>query len=111
MNKEQKELIAKCEPYVDGTPFKSFYVIPSGKLYTGFWGKNGFNKIYIICRNGDKLYLVGEYQCDVLDILPLHSLHIDVPHKFNALLFVGNYEFVIHNSNVSTITIEEVSRE
>lgn len=108
MTKTQKQLIAKCEPYVDGTLFSSFYVIPSGKLYKGSWGKNGFNQIYIICKNEDKLYLVGGCQCDVLHITPLRNIHIEVPNKSNTISFWGRNKFIIKNSNLSTVTIEEV---
>ena len=111
MNKALKELIAKCEPYVDGTPFSSFYVIPSGKSYDELWGKNGFNQIYIICRNGDKFYLVSGCQCDVLNISPLRDICAEVPSKLNILSFWSRKMFVIKYSNTSTITIEEVQEK
>ena len=112
MNKALKELIAQCEPYVDGTPFSSAYLIPSGKLYNGFWGKNGFNKFYIVCNEGDKHYLVGGCaECDLVEIRPLSTAYFDIPNQYNALLVRGNFKFVIFNSTLSIITIEEFQKK
>lgn len=120
MNKYQKELIEKCEPYEVGTPFDNLYIIPSGKLYNGFWGKNGYNKIYLVCGvhedNEDKFYLVGKkHQVDVLDFgdyLKQHTLTVlscDIPNKLNCvrLFHLGRKKFVIRDV-LSTVTIEEI---
>lgn len=91
MNKYQKELIAKCEPYVEGTPFDYLYVIPAGKLYNGFWGKNGYNKIYLVCKDIDsktkeeKCYLIGDAcQVDVVHLGEYHEVDRSV-YKFDVI--------------------------
>lgn len=113
MNKYQKELIDKCEPYIVGTLFDALYIIPSGVLYNGFWGKSkSFNSIYVVCRDcvKEKFYLIGnEYPIDILDLYGLH-LTADVPTKLNCLRF----HTTLHRSRLvikeilSELTIEEV---
>lgn len=119
MNKYQKELIEKCEPYPIGMPFQSFYVIPSGVSYNGFWGKNGYNKIYIVCtiydekQDKEKFYLVGEkYQVDVLQLgdflKPTLAISCDIPNKLNCLHFFNldrSKKFVIKDV-LSSVVIE-----
>lgn len=113
MNKYQKELIEKCEQYEVGTPFDELYIIPSGVLYNGFWGKNGYNRIYLVCGVKDKVYLVGkEYQIDVLQfgdfLKPTSALNCDIPNKLNCVRFVhhGRSRFVIKDVLSSSVTIE-----
>lgn len=113
MNKYQKELIEKCEQYEAGTPFDELYIIPSGVLYNGFWGKNGYNRIYLVCGVKDKVYLVGkEYQIDVLDfgdfLKPILALNCDIPNKLNCVRFFCNsrsQHFVIKDV-ASSVVIE-----
>lgn len=117
MNKYQKELIEKCEQYELGTPFDNLYIIPSGVSYNGFWGKNGYNKIYLVCGvyedNDEKFYLVGkEYQVDILhfgDLSNPLALNCDIPNKLNCVRFFcyGRKHFVI-NDVVSSVKIEVI---
>ena len=108
MNKYQKELIARCETYPLGTPFDCLYIIPSGKLYNGFWGKNGYNKIYLVCQvhiegQGDKYYLIGnEYEIDVVE---LPNTRFDIPEKLNCIRCFADKHFVI-NEILSALTVE-----
>ena len=115
MNKYQKELIDKCEPYPVGTPFDVLYIIPSGVSYNGFWGKNGYNKIYLVCRDtkNDKWYIVGdEYECDVLSFnnhsnyKDVPALRADIPNKLNCLCVVGKRRLVF-NVILSNMTLED----
>ena len=116
MNKYQKELIAKCKPYPLGTPFHNLYIIPSGKKYNGFWGKNGFNKIYLVCSvhkpddDDDEYYLIGQdYDVDVLQFDAI-LMSCDVPSETNCVrLFCvdRNKRFVI-NEVLSSIIVEVI---
>lgn len=117
MNKYQKELIEKCEQYEVGTPFDNLYIIPSGVLYNGFWGKNGYNKIYLVCSvrkdNYEKFYLVGkEYQIDVLqfgDFLKnIPALNCDIPNKLNCVRFfcIDRTKHFVIKDVVSSVVIE-----
>lgn len=119
MNKYQKELIEKCEPYEVGTPFDNLYIIPSGVSYNGFWGKNGYNKIYLVCGvhkdNDDKFYLVGEeYQVDVLQfgdfLKPTLALSCDIPNKLNCVRFfcLGRSKHFVIKDVLSSVTIEVI---
>lgn len=118
MNKYQKELIEKCEQYEVGTPFDNLYIIPSGVLYNGFWGKNGYNKIYLVCSvckdNDEKFYLVGKKcQIDVLQFgdyfkPALATFNCDIPNKLNCVrLFCYGKRFVIKDI-LSSLTIEVI---
>lgn len=92
-----------------------FYIIPSGVSYNGFWGKNGYNKIYLVCGvhkdNDEKFYLVGEeYQVDVLQFgeidKPMTMLSCDIPNKLNCVRFFCLYRskhFVIKDVLSSVI--------
>lgn len=113
MNKYQKELINKCEPYIAGTFFNAFYIIPGGVRYNGFWGKSEtFNKIYVVCEDykNKKFYLLGDkYQIDIIDLCGLH-LNADVPAKLNCLRFYSilySHKLVIREI-ISAPAIEEV---
>ena len=113
MNKYQKELIEKCEPYVDGTPFRDLYIIPGGKLYRGFWGINGYNRFYLVCvSRDDKHYVIGvNYQIDSGWFASKEMLNFDIPKHLDCVRFWPGYsgaDFVIKDSGVSTIIIEQI---
>ena len=113
MNKAQKEFIEQAKPYELGKPLRSIFLIPAGKLYTGFWGKNGYNNIIIVGwggRDDDNYYIVNkEYQCDVVNFMSLGSLaqccNIDVPHKLNCIL-MGFGKPICFKDNLSTMMPE-----
>lgn len=92
MNKACKEFIEKSKPY-NGEKLTSIYIINSGKLYRGFWGKNGYNKIIVIgCRStedGKEYYNVSnDYEVDVVRIQELvehDQCHIDISNKLGCI--------------------------
>lgn len=117
MNKYQKELIEKSKPYIPEMPFDYLYIIPSGKLYNGFWGKNGHNSIYIVCgvhkEHEDEYYLIGkDYQVDVLDFMDFSkqtmAISCDIPNKINCVRFfcLGNKEKFVVKDILSSIKVE-----
>ena len=110
MNKKQKELIAQCKPYPLGTPFDCLYIIPSGKLYNGFWGKNGYNKIYLVCQvqikdKDDEYYLIGDkYE---IDVVSLPNIEFDIPKELNCVrCFVGSGKRFVINTILSSLDVE-----
>ena len=93
MNKKTKEFIEQAIPYELGTLLGSIYIISTGKLYKGFWGKNGYNNIIVIGRGygqDDNLYLINkDYECDVLFFYKMgehmSSAKLDIPHDLNCV--------------------------
>ena len=92
MTKACKELIEKAKHY-NGEELTSIYIINSGRLYSGFWGKNGFNKIIVIgCRStedGKEYYNVSnDYEVDVVRIQELaehDQCNIDISNKLGCI--------------------------
>ena len=105
MNKFQKEIIAKCEPYKEGTLFDELYVIPANK-YTGFCyyakSKCQYQRILLVCYayKDNKWYVSSsDYQCDLLSIVQLGDVPIrfDVPLHTNTLrAFCSGYMFYFY---------------
>ena len=123
MNKYQKELIAKCVEYPEGTPFDYLYIIPSGKMYNGYWGKNGYNDIYLVAESisdsldESKYYFIGKG----VDIVTLGDwrnkfkkeyFKFDIPEKLNCIrLYNVGTTMTIKESDLSCITIDTVIEE
>lgn len=88
-NKKQLKLIEGAAPYVENTPFDVLHIITCGELYRGFWGKNGYNKIVLVCEDTKekKKYILGDkYQCDVLQIWhDIPHMNIDIPKETNTI--------------------------
>lgn len=112
MKKALKELIENAEPY-NGQAVCDFLIIPSGKKYQGFWGKNGYNKIIILGRSyaENKVFRIDTaYEHDVIDFYRLKDAthgQIDIPQEYNCIrLHFGKYVKV--NNAVSSLLIEEV---
>lgn len=111
MTKAQKELLANCEPYKDGTPFDTVILIPTGKKYDGFWGENGYNQILVVCLDKEtgKYYKCGDtYQVDVVHLENLGNINIDVPKESNCIRIFPNQQpkRLVINDILSYISIE-----
>ena len=94
MNKACKKLIEKAKPY-NGEEIGMLYIINSGKLYRGFWGKNGYNKIIVIGSSRKphnepvEYYNLSEnYDIDkvsIEDLVEHERCNIDIEHKYNCV--------------------------
>ena len=120
MTEAVKNLINECTPYVEGTPFDGFYLFSPGEKYTGFWGENGFNQIYIVCvdKKEDKKYIIGtDYQVDCAQYGQfrghLEPMRVEVSSELNVPYFwtFGSRRFVCNSAHVSDVTIEEYKGE
>lgn len=92
MNKKQKELIEFALPYEFGKPLKSIYIIPTGRQYNGFWGKNGYNDIKVVGLGWEdnNYYIINpNTDCDVISFFDLGEsarfIQIDVPKRLNCI--------------------------
>ena len=120
-----EELLNKCEPYLEGTPFDGFYLISPGEPYTGFWGENGFNRIYIVCYakededEEEKYYIIGkDYQVDCVQLglpyfNPIETIRVEISSSLNIPYFwtFKSIKFVCKSAHVSDITIEILHEE
>ena len=88
MNKKLKELIKKALPYKDEI-LNGLLIVNSGKLYNGFWGKNGYNNIIVIGhelrKNNTRQYYFLTENSDVVDIENIESCHIDIDHDLGCV--------------------------
>lgn len=111
MKKALKELLEKAEQY-NGQPLNDLLIIPNGEKYTGFWGKNGYNKIILLGRNHkeDKIYRIDTpNQHDVIDFYRLKNAahgQIDIPSEYNCVRLNFNKSIIVDNS-VSSLLMEE----
>lgn len=118
MNKKQQKLLEGCEPYEPGTKFNTLYIIPGGKLYRGFWGKNGYNKIYLVCvtREGKKYVIGTNSEVDILQLWDLDNashFNIDVPKEYNCvrLFTIHSQSSLVIPDKLSTIIVKEVRND
>lgn len=114
MTKYLKEIINNSVPYELGKPLHSIYIISTGKLYQGFWGKNGYNGIIIIGSSGkdNRFYHVnGEYEVDVIRLG--ENVEIDgmeIPHNVNCIhIWFKNQ--VCFTDVLSTMIVEQYKKQ
>lgn len=109
MKKALKELIENAKEY-NGESLTSLLIIPSGKLYDGFWGKNGYEYVNVIGQNGDG----GEYirykitidRADVLTIFKTKICNIDIPHELGCVRICFDEEIVCKSNRLSNCICE-----
>lgn len=113
MKKALKELLENAKPY-NGETLTSILIIPSGKAYTGFWGRNGYNRLIVIGQNEENDYLVStEYQQDVINCFTKTGFSVDVSSKYNCVCIFGLNYFTIDNSlsNLKINIMENIKNE
>lgn len=118
MNKKLKNLIDNAIQFVPNEmenklEFDFIYLINTGKLYTGFWNKNGYNNMICIgCvagknKSDDVYYRINNSQYDVIQF-NVNSVMIDVPHDLNCIRLFGR-KFVVSSSTVSCLMVKAVN--
>lgn len=92
MKAKLKELIDNAMPFQEGE-YNDFLIIPSGKAYDGFWGKNGYDNIIVL---GKKKLETEWVRIDVgsTDVFSLSlrnyigGMHFDISHDLGCIRFV-----------------------
>lgn len=82
MKKAVKEFIEKAVP-LKSKAFQELFIIDSEKIYDGFWGKNGYNKIILIGRppKGEEYELITDYSDAIVFSQPCSGCTIDIPRS------------------------------
>lgn len=88
MKAKLKELIDKAEPFAEGD-YDMFLLIPSGRMYDGFWGKNGYDSIIILgkLREVETWTRIDSGASDVFTMqLREYNGHVnfDIPHDLGC---------------------------
>lgn len=80
MKKAVKEFIEKAVP-LKSKAFQELFIIDSEKVYDGFWGKNGYNKIILIGRppKGEEYELITDFSDAIVFSQSCSRCTIDIP--------------------------------
>lgn len=109
MKKALKELIENAKEY-NGESLTSLLIIPSGKLYKGFWGKNGFDYVNVIGRkmDGGQLthYKLTIDKADLVDFCAVEINSIDIPHELGCVKISFKKPIVCTENNLSSCMFE-----
>ena len=70
MNDKLKDIIKNSKPWNSGIVFDSLLIIPTVKIYDGFFGVNGYNNMFILGHAKDSYY-----RLDSGDHLYINNLH------------------------------------
>lgn len=113
MNKKQKALVAKAELYPLGTPLDGLYVIPSGRLYKGFFDKKKWEHMILVGYNieNEKYYLIENSEHEDIDVVTFfhfsHVFSVDIPHEYEAIRLVFDNPVKI-DEIMSAVTPREI---
>ena len=114
MKKALKELIENAQEY-NGELLTSLLIIPSGKLYDGFWGKNGYEYVNVIgCKmdGGQRThYKITIDKADVVNVLAVEIDSIDIPHELGCVKISFNKPIVCTENNLSSCTFEPYEKD
>ena len=115
MIKKVKELIQQAQPYTEQKAFGCIYLIPSGKAYDGFWGKNGYDNIIILgyCRKDDKLYNIsGDSQVDAIHLFEVGAdANIDIEHDNGCVRLWFREPITIEPNPISTVIPQKAEKD
>lgn len=91
MTEKLKEIIDNAE-FKDEGIFNQFLIIPTGKEYDLFWGKNGFEQMLILASDfeTEKWCCLTDYS-DVFQLLNIGDINFDVPHDLGCLRVFSHY--------------------
>ena len=122
MTEKEKKLIERAiiledEKEMFNLNYKSIYIINSGKLYDGFWGKNGYKSIIVLGLDEEErlINISRNYQCDVFDIKTQYEFgypRFDIPKDdncFRIFLLERKYVFKLTHA-LSDISFEVVRK-
>ena len=113
----ERAIILEDEKEMFNLNYKSIYIINSGKLYDGFWGKNGYKSIIVLGLDEEKrlINISRNYQCDAFDIKTQYELgypRFDIPKDdncFRIFLLAKEYVFKLTHA-LSDISFEVVRK-
>ena len=122
MNSKKKKLIERAiiledEKEMFNLNYKSIYIINSGKLYDGFWRKNGYKSIIVLGLDEEErlINISRNYQCDAFDIKTQYELgypRFDIPKDDNCFrIFLLAKEYVFKLKHALSDIIFEVVRK
>lgn len=121
MTEKEKKLIERSiilEDEMFDLKYRCIYIINSGKLYDGFWGKNGYKSIIVLGLDEDErlINISRNYQCDAFDIKSHYEFgypRFDIPKDdncFRIFLLEREYVFKLKHA-LSDISFEVVRNE
>ena len=109
MKDKLKKIIETADEYMPGYDgklvFDTVYLISSGKLYDGFWGKNGYNEFIVLGKINDHYYKIDLCQYDVVTLEDMYHIIVDIPHDLNCIRLFYEDGLVFENTIVSTLKI------
>ena len=91
MTEELEKLIQKAECKDHGT-FNQFLIVPTGEIYDGFWGVNGYDKMILLARLGNEAdWRILTNQSDAFHLLRTRNVNFDVPSDLGCVrVFTDN---------------------
>lgn len=113
----ERAIILEDEKEMFNLNYRCIYIINSGKLYDGFWGKNGYKSIIVLGLDEEKrlINISRNYQCDAFDIKTQYELvypRFDIPKDdncFRIFLLSSNFVFKLKHA-LSDISFEVVRK-
>lgn len=121
MNSKEKKLIEKAiileEREMFNLQYNCIYIINSGKLYNGFWGKNGYKSIIVLALDThDRLINISRnYECDAFEIKTQYEFgypRFEIPKNdncFKIYLLAKEYVFKLTHA-LSDISFEVIKK-
>lgn len=107
MTDKLKQIIDKAEFKYEGI-FNEFLIIPTGKEYDLFWGKNGFDQMLILAGNYEKeqWYCLTNFS-DAFHLLNIRDVNFDVPHDLGCLRVFSYYPIKVLGGSSSVLGFPE----
>ena len=85
MTEKLKRIIDNSEKIEHGV-FNEFLIIPSSKLYKGFWGENGFNTMIVLAGSYKKNdWKIVSNLSDTFNLIFSPDVNFDVPSDLECL--------------------------
>lgn len=111
----ERAIILEDENEMFNLKYRNIYIINTGKLYDGFWGKNGYNSIIVLALDMDNrlINISRNYQCDAFDIKSQYEYanpRFDIPNDencFRIFLLTNKHHFKLTHA-LSDISFEVV---
>ena len=113
MKDKLKKIIETADEYMPGYDgkliFDYVYLASTGKLYSGFWGKNGYNGFIVLGKINDHFYRIDLSQYDVVTLEGnIDCIIFDIPHELNCFRIFSDEGFVFEDTGVSSLKIKIV---
>lgn len=103
MTEELEKLIQKAECKDHGT-FNQFLIVPTGEIYDGFWGINGYDKMILLARLGNEAdWCILTNQSDTFHLIQTSAVNFDIPSNLGCVRVFTDKPIAIHCSDVSSV--------